>query len=1464
MKHLLKMRVAFLLCLFVSLPIAAETFTSVQEGEFNDAATWGGSGVPTQNDDVIVNHVLALTQEDAAVNVHNLTISQGASLIYTDKSVHIYGDLTVQGSLISTKQQNTNWDKSKFQVDGATTVAAGAELSFVSPGNPWMDECFMFNGNVENGGVMSADRIRVKGDFNNLAGATFMTGAHDATIDGAFVNAGSCTVNNIVTVFGDVTNSGTLAVKKVNFKQKFTNAEGGDVTTTEGWDGRTFNGDILNNGRMYMYGDVHIYANVENNGLFHQYGGGWRGVYFYNDCTVTGSDTLRVSKLNIYQEKTLINRIAGEKGMIFADEINSFYLDNGSMIDNDQAGEATFENEGTLAVRSSAMSQRVQVNIPTNKPNTLIYLDENLNIPVTHRGQVYDTFYNLVLFRNQNNGNCRSHNITAPVTTIGDLRFDMLIPANACQTFEINADLTIGGDLIIAKNAANVRTATEGVTINIGGKLINEYEGDNYPNFAHAGTSTVNFLSDEEEVFLSSNNMRFSKITFEGAGNKSFAVAEGKTVTVNYPEDNVPAINMGENTLTVTGGTLRLEKANSGLKGNFVVDNIYVSQGKLEGSLVVNKEMSIGSNWNAGFDIKGASLTVAGNFVAPNTNKWDQIIVDRNTTLTITGEGTFNEGRLRLVSEGNNDGNVELKKFIVDRDNVSLQNTMTVIEELCMKSGSVSFTSESGSLKYDPAAVLCYEGTAEQTTGAEWSAAVANVKINNAAGVLLNESKTISGVLTLQDGALKQNGNDLKVASVAGEGFGAAKMVDLGGNNFTTPAGNKLMPIGSEGKYAPVTLSNTAVETEGDITLSVSNEAYTDFASENVRLNKQWNVSGTAAFTGDMVFQYDAADVTGDISTGKLEAFYISGDNKTSIGQSTENKITTLYKGAGIYTARFMENYTISVSHGQADKQNAYEGETITLTPEQRNYEELDKWESDDVTVENNSFVMPAKNVTITGIYKSFTPVDTKGWFADFDTQMPDNFASGKEIIDNPAADDVLGAAKVYKMNKGEGKWKNFVMEYQKTAPVSIDGYDILEFYVKGEGIDMDRLYVQYTDDQNVQKEINFFASDFKNPSGWNKIQIPMDGTLKSIRVFSIFPQPETEGAGIYYLANIRAKYSISATDCTASVTAANEGDEVVLTAGEAPEGKEFDKWEITEGVTITDNKFVMPAKKVSVSALFKNVNYTVAVTGGTADKETATMGETVTLTAGEAPEGEEFDKWTSEDVTITDNTFTMPAKNVTVTATYKKINYTVTVTGGTADKETATMGETVTLTAGEAPEGEEFDKWTSEDVTITDNTFTMPAKNVTVTATYKKINYTVTVTGGTADKETATMGETVTLTPDVPEGLKLIEWIVTEGDITIENNTFVMPASNVAIEARYNVGVDGSEIETLTIYPNPASDYIRVTGIENAEYRVISQNGAVVLSGADYNGEPIDVSSLASGNYIFQSGEMTKVFIKK
>ena len=220
-----------------------------------------------------------------------------------------------------------------------------------------------------------------------------------------------------------------------------------------------------------------------------------------------------------------------------------------------------------------------------------------------------------------------------------------------------------------------------------------------------------------------------------------------------------------------------------------------------------------------------------------------------------------------------------------------------------------------------------------------------------------------------------------------------------------------------------------------------------------------------------------------------------------------------------------------------------------------------------------------------------------------------------------------------------------------------------------------------------------------------------------------------------------------------------------------------------------------------------------------TADKETAKYGETVTLTVAPAT-GYEFDQLhvldgeTQVAVTITTEgkyTFVMPAGNVVISTLFKMVDYTVTIQPAengtvTADKATANMGETVTLTVT-PDEGYEFDQLTIMNgttqvaVEITTEgkyTFVMPAGNVEISATFKMTDYTITIEPAengtvTADKQTANMGETVTLTVTPDKGYELDEIHVMNGTtqvavtITTEgNHTFVMPANNVVISTLF------------------------------------------------------------------------------
>ena len=285
---------------------------------------------------------------------------------------------------------------------------------------------------------------------------------------------------------------------------------------------------------------------------------------------------------------------------------------------------------------------------------------------------------------------------------------------------------------------------------------------------------------------------------------------------------------------------------------------------------------------------------------------------------------------------------------------------------------------------------------------------------------------------------------------------------------------------------------------------------------------------------------------------------------------------------------------------------------------------------------------------------------------------------------------------------------------------------------------------------------------------------------------------------------------------------------------------------EVKAGTEANTYTFAMPAYPVTVSAEFvKEYKVTVADTanenGETKVSATAAVeGTEVTVTVKAADNYQlKADSLTysyqiGEDTKtekLTPNaegkaTFKMPAADVKVTAEYvekKPEAYTVTVnkaTNGTvtADKETAAAGDTVTLTV-KADETMYSQAVLAEDgLKVADSkgaavactagadgtyTFTMPADNVTVTATFEIVAYgvevaptehgSVTFEGG---KKYFKVGENVTATFTAEAGYELASASYQEGnkptDITAKvkeasnTYTFTMPENYVKIEATF------------------------------------------------------------------------------
>jgi len=298
-------------------------------------------------------------------------------------------------------------------------------------------------------------------------------------------------------------------------------------------------------------------------------------------------------------------------------------------------------------------------------------------------------------------------------------------------------------------------------------------------------------------------------------------------------------------------------------------------------------------------------------------------------------------------------------------------------------------------------------------------------------------------------------------------------------------------------------------------------------------------------------------------------------------------------------------------------------------------------------------------------------------------------------------------------------------------------------------------------------------------------------------------------------------------------VTAEKEGYEVVsitVTETESATAVEFDTVEGT---------FTMPEAAVTVTVVFEEetpapATYTVTIDDGdvegcsvVADKATGIAeGDNVELTIT-VKDGYELASFTVDDVDklaeAAEGTYIIEniTADVAVVATFTEVEaekFAITdceVTGGTAiaavDEAAAGDKVAVTVTPAEGyalktlkykyNDGEEK----SADITEgeTGYAFTMPAYAVTIEADFVEV-FAITGVNTATGKVTASVAEaeagaTVTLTVDPEDGYQLVanSLKVNNGDVTVTDNTFTMPAAAVTVTAEFEAIEYKAEVAT-------------------------------------------------------------------
>ena len=225
--------------------------------------------------------------------------------------------------------------------------------------------------------------------------------------------------------------------------------------------------------------------------------------------------------------------------------------------------------------------------------------------------------------------------------------------------------------------------------------------------------------------------------------------------------------------------------------------------------------------------------------------------------------------------------------------------------------------------------------------------------------------------------------------------------------------------------------------------------------------------------------------------------------------------------------------------------------------------------------------------------------------------------------------------------------------------------------------------------------------------------------------------------------------------------------------------------------------------------------------------------------------------------------TFAQPEENVTITATFEKRNeHTITfdANGGSEPEDlpeevTTAMPAKKVLHGSEyclpecefiAPEGKQFKAWQIGDSEYAVNDPVTVTADITVKALWEDAppaptEYIVTVTNdgngiGTATPSTAAAGTEITLTVMPSEEYHFKEWQVISGGVTIKDDKFLMPDSDVEVKAIFEKDAPPAPTEFIVTFDGnggtPSVDSMTTTNQKLTSLPSASRSGSYSFDG--------------------------------
>ncbi len=385
----------------------------------------------------------------------------------------------------------------------------------------------------------------------------------------------------------------------------------------------------------------------------------------------------------------------------------------------------------------------------------------------------------------------------------------------------------------------------------------------------------------------------------------------------------------------------------------------------------------------------------------------------------------------------------------------------------------------------------------------------------------------------------------------------------------------------------------------------------------------------------------------------------------------------------------------------------------------------------------------------------------------------------------------------------------------------------------------------------------------------------------------------DVTGTAVYYPHYTKNFYTVGLTfdtegDGTVSLGSFSKnvplGEEIsVSSTAQASEDSRFVGWYKNGSLYTTDETLTVnytsstlnEAFTETYTAVFEAIEYNATVNGGSGSGSYV-KGADVKIKADAPEEGKRFKEWEGADELVftsgsaqsAEATFTMPAKEVSLTAVYEEIppSYTLTVNSGTGSGEYE-AGSEVSIKANSPVDGKRFKEWEGADELVFTSgsaqsgeaTFKMPSQDLTLTATYEDAVYT-----WSSLKADLEAGKSVKLFNDVTRDAA--EYISIQDSVTLDLNGHAIYGYEEGgnIYNAYNlIKVEDNGILTVTDSSEEKSgklanvwgtDIIDITGTDD------SSCGSLILEAGTIGDASGAVRVIGYGHFTMTGGEINTV----